>query len=46
MSKSVIEFKAFLEYLKGGIASSFHLSNHEQYPSNNVAQNDLDHGVS
>jgi hypothetical protein len=44
MSKGVIEFKALLGYLKG-IASSFHLSGHEQYLSNNVAQNDLAHGV-
>jgi hypothetical protein len=45
MSKGVIEFKALLGYPKGSIASSFHLSSHEQYPSDNVTQNDLVHGV-
>jgi hypothetical protein len=45
MSKGVIEFKALLGYPKGGIVSSFHLFGHEQYPSDNVAENDLAHGV-
>jgi hypothetical protein len=45
MSKGVIEFKTLLGYPKGGIASSFHFSSHEQYPSDNVAQNDLAHIV-
>jgi hypothetical protein len=30
MSKGVIEFKALLGYPKRGIASSFHLSGHEE----------------
>jgi hypothetical protein len=45
MSKGVIEFKALLGYPKEGIASSFDLFGHDQYPSNNVAPNDLTCGV-
>jgi hypothetical protein len=45
MSKGMIEFKAILGYLEGGITSSFHLFDHEQYPFNSVIQNDSTHGV-
>jgi hypothetical protein len=41
----VIDLKAFLGYPKGGIASSFHLFGHEQYPSESVDQNDSTHDV-
>jgi hypothetical protein len=36
----VIEPKTVMEYLKWGIASSFHLFGHEQYPFDNITQND------
>jgi hypothetical protein len=42
----VINPKAFLGYLEKGNASSFHPFGHDQqYPSNNVGQNDFAHGV-
>jgi hypothetical protein len=41
----VIDPKTFMEYLEWGIANSFHLSGHEQYPLESIAQNDSTHGV-
>jgi hypothetical protein len=37
--------KAILEYLVGGIASSFHPSGYEQYPFDSVGQSDLAQGI-
>ncbi len=41
----VINHSTFLGYLEKGIVVSLHPSNHEQYPSNNVGQNESTHGV-
>jgi hypothetical protein len=41
----VINPKAFSRYLKRDTAVSLHPLGHEQYPSNNVSQNELAHGV-
>jgi len=40
VKRYVIEPKTVMEYLKWGIASSFHLFGHEQYPFDNITQND------
>jgi hypothetical protein len=37
----VINLKAFLGYLEKGNVASFHPSGHEQYPFDNVGQNQL-----
>jgi hypothetical protein len=41
----VINPKAFLGYLEKGTATSLHPFGHEQYPFDNVGQNELAHGV-
>jgi len=41
----VINPKAFPRYLERGNATSIHPFGHEQYPSNNIGQNDSTHGV-
>jgi len=41
----VINHSTFLGYLEGGTIISFHPSNHEQYLSNNINQNESTHGV-
>jgi hypothetical protein len=40
----VINPKAFLGYLERGNVVSFHPSNHEKYPFDNVVQNESTHG--
>jgi hypothetical protein len=41
----VINPKAFSGYLEKGNIASFHPLGHEQYPFDNVGQNQLAHGV-
>jgi len=40
-----METNVFLGYLERGIACSLSLLGHEQYPSNNLDQNNSAHGV-
>jgi hypothetical protein len=41
----VIIHSIFSRYLERGIAASFHPSGHEQYPYDNVDQNESTHGI-
>ncbi len=45
VKKYVMEPNVFMGYLKKGIACLMNLSMHEQYPFNNMDQNNSAHGV-
>jgi hypothetical protein len=40
-----MEPNVFMEYLEKGIACSLNIFGHEEYPSNNLDQNNSTHGV-
>ncbi len=45
VKRYVMEPNVFMEYLEKGIACSLNIFGHEEYPSNNLDQNNSTHGV-